>query len=197
MFTLRRAATSVALLSFSAVLPIASAAAAVQAAGAAGSESVGSGTWGVVPTQSTSTPPPTGPLTLSATNNTVQYFKVVNTGNISIAGMSYVVTISGGTKTALALTACSVAWTQGGAGSCSGTPTPIATWSEQSPLPNGDATNGSAVVSTAVPVTAGATLFLRATPTSAVGGAGNTFTITTTVKSASARQIRAAQTTNS
>lgn len=196
MFMLRRAATSVALLSISVVLPIASVAAAVQAAGAAGSQSVSSGTWGVVPTQSTSAPPPTGPLTLSATTNAAQYFKVVNTGNVSLAGMSYVVTISGGTKTALALTACSVAWTQGGAGSCSGTLTPIATWSEQSPLPNGDATNGSTVASTTVPVTAGATLFLRATPTNAVGGAGNTFTITTTVKSASTRQIRAAMTTN-
>jgi hypothetical protein len=187
----------VALLGVSLLLPLAAASAAVKAAGAVGSESVTSGSWGVVPTQSTANPPPTVALTLTATNNAAQYFKVVNVGNISVTDMSYVVTISGGTKTALTLTACSVAWNQGGGGSCGGTSTTVGKWSIQTPTPNGFVASGTSIASSTSPDAPGAVLFLRATPASTVA-AGVTFTITTTVTSASSgRQIRAAQSTNS
>lgn len=166
------------------------------AAGPTGTEAVTSTTWGVVPTQSTSSPPPAQVLTLTATNNNAQYFKVVNTGAETITGLSYVVAITGGTKTALALTACSIAWTQGGSGTCSGTSTTIGTWSVQTPLPNGTVASGISVTSGTAPAAAGAQLFLRATPSNAPA-AGVTFTLNTTVSSGPTRQIRAARTTNS
>ena len=196
MFVGRRAAVTVALLGMSSLLPLVAVSASVNAAGVVGSESVTSGDWGVVPTQSTATPPPTGALTLTATNNSAQYFKVVNTGSTVLVGMGYAVSITGGTKTALNLTACSIAWNQGGGGTCSGTSTTVAKWSIQTPPPPGAVTNGSLVASATAPVAAGAALFLRATPASAVAG-GVTFTIDTSVSSASTRQIRAAQSTNS
>ena len=196
MIKRRRAAVTVALLGMYCLLPLVSAAATVRAASPVGSETVTGGSWGVVPTQSTASPPPAGALTLTATNNSAQYFKVVNTGTEPLVATTYVVAIGGGgSKTALTLTACSVAWTQGGSGSCTGTTTAIKAWSQQVPVPSGDVADGTAVASAAVPAQANATLFIRATPAS-VPASGATFTITTSVSSSSPRQIGSPATTN-
>ena len=50
-----------------------------------------------MPTSTSRTPPPSGALTLTATTNNAQYFKVVNTGAVALTGLGYVVAKSGAT----------------------------------------------------------------------------------------------------
>lgn len=157
----------------------------------AGQETVGSGSWGVVATQSTSSPPPTGPLALTVTNNNPFYFSVVNDGTTSITSITYNVTLTA-TNTKLTLAVCSVAWNQGGAGTCSGTTTTVDTWIKGT-AGGGQVVSGTSVNSTTVPAAATAKINLRGTP-GGVGGSGTTLTINMSVAS---NQLRAAQTTNS
>jgi hypothetical protein len=176
------------------VLSAGSAAAAMVSASASSTSTVGSGKWSVIPTQSGSFPPPAGALTLTATSTTAQYFQVANTGTVSITALTYTVTVSSSQTSKypyVTLTACSVAWS---AGTCPGTKTVVATWSQQSPAPSGDVTSGTAVNSSAVPASNGSYLYLQAVPGNITTGA--TFVINTSVASGPTRQIRAATTTN-
>lgn len=187
----RRAATSVAALF---VISVATPAGASVKPAATGQENLTSGTWGVVPTQSTSSPPPTGPLTITTTKNGAIYFQVVNDGSVTIGGMSYAVTISSA-KTTAALTACSVAWNQSGGGTCPGSSTTVGTWIDSSPPGPGRVTSGATLTSSTVPASNTAELYLRAT-LGGVPGTGSTITFDTSVSSGAAGQIRAGQTTN-
>lgn len=188
---LRRATITVALLT---ALSMPTAATAKLAASGTGSSTAGSGSWGVVPTQSGTFPPTAGALTLIATASSAQYFQVANTGNVTITAMTYTVTVASGQGTTypnVKLTACSVAWS---GGSCGGSKTAVATWSQASSPPSGDVTSGTAVNSTAVPSNNGNYLYLQALPGNITTGA--IFVINAAVASGPSRQIRNATTTN-
>ena len=187
---------TVALLGMWAVLPMVSAAAAVQAFGADGTEGVSTGSWGVVPTQSSSMPPPVGALSLTASNNNPQYFQAVNVGTLPLVALSYSVGITSSANTTMTLTACSVPWNQGGGGGCAGTKTTIGNWSSQMPVPKGHVAGGASLTSTVVPATGNGQVSIQAKPGGVPTG-GATFTVNTTVESGPTRQIRAAQTSNS
>jgi hypothetical protein len=72
---------------------------------------------------------------------------------MNLAGLSYVVSFTGGGNPKVSLDACSVAWSTGGGGSCSGTMTNIL--SKQAA--------GTYPVTVGIPVTPGGDVYLRAT----------------------------------
>src|ERR1700719_2874958 len=83
-------------------------------ADASGATAVTSGSWGTIPTTTTSGVPPTGSLTLTYTTSILgnppsQYFNVYNSGTVSLVASTYTVTLSGLAllfTTTLHLTAC-------------------------------------------------------------------------------------------
>lgn len=161
-----------------------------------GTSTVGSGTWGVVATQSTVSPPPKTALSLTATNSAPLYFQAVNVGNVALTAMTYSVTIASTAATTLTVTACTLPWTQVGGGLCTGVQSTVATWILSSPPPAGDVSSGSSVSTTQVPATPAGTLYLQATPGSVPLG-GATFTVNTFVSSGPASQLTAPTVTNS
>lgn len=176
------------------VLPLTAPAGASVRPAAAGQAAAESGTWGVVPTQSTSPAPPTGALTLTAAGTNPLYFQVVNDGTVTIRGLGYSVTISSANTTA-ALTACSVAWTQSGSGFCPGTATTVGTWVQSASPSAGEVRSGARVASSTVPAVSATRLYLRATPGSVPPG-GTAITINTSVGSGPTAQVRSGQTSN-
>lgn len=187
----RRAVVSAALLAASAALVgIASAA---SMADASSTSTITSAKWAVVPTQSTTSPPPTGALTLTASSTAPQYFRVVNAGTVSVTAMTYVVTVTSTSGSPnVKLTACTVAWA---ANACPGTSTVVATWSSKSNPPAGQVSSGTAISSTAVPAAPNASVYLQASP-GGVPATGATITVNTSVSSGPTRQIRTAAATN-
>jgi hypothetical protein len=172
-----------------AVLTLSAGWAAGWSASATGIATTGTGSWGLVATQSLGTPT-SKPLTLSYLVPVVggpspQYLTVVNTGSAALTGGSYHVDVSGGgllSATTVALTACVGATWNGG--TCSGTKQTLGTWS---------ASSSQAVASTVVPTAPGGRLSVQA----AVGGSGivgGTITAVVSVKVSAGqpRQIRAA-----
>lgn len=164
-------------------------------AAAVGTGSAATGSWGVVATQSTATPPPDGALTLTATSNEALFFQAVNVGTVSLQAMTWSVTVVG-VGTTVSLEACTQPWKQTGNSKCMATETAIGTWSAAVPVPSGDLASGASVSSPAVPADPTATLYLQATVSSAPV-LGAQITITTAVSSGSASQLRAATVTNS
>ena len=167
-------------------------AAAAASGNASGRTTVASASWGVVATQSTAFPPPTGQLSLAVSNNTPTYFRVVNTGSVSI--LTYVVAItSGNPGSNVTVTACSVAWVSN---ACPGTTSTVAVWSAKNSPPTGQVTSGTAITSAFVPATSPNAVFVQV-----LGGsfpaAGGLITVDMSVSSSGPRQIRAATTTNS
>jgi hypothetical protein len=140
--------------------------------------------WGVAPaaTSVTSVPPcrsnpaACGPFTSSGLSP--WYFNVWNTGTVTITGVSYVISITGGVLPSVTLTACSVAWTTGLSPSCSGVQTTLVSGVGAGTYP----------VTSALPASAGSEVFIQAS----AGGVLTSITVGTSVSSGSPRQIRAA-----
>lgn len=165
-------------------------------ASSTGTSNVTSGTWGVVATQSTSSPPPETALALSASTTTPQYFQAVNVGSVALTAMSYSVTISSTAATTLTLTSCTLPWTQVGSGVCTGVQATVGTWALTALPPAGDVSSGAVVATTQVPTSPAGTLYLQATP-GTVPLSGATFTVSTYVSSGPGSQLRAPAVTNS
>lgn len=182
----RAAAGAAALLACSLSLP--APAPAASGGSITGTSAATAVAWGVVPaaTSVSSVPPcrttPAVCISFTGTGVGPWYFNVWNTGTVTITGMSYVITIVGGVLPTVSLTACSVAWTTGLSPSCSGTQTTLVSGVGAGTYP----------VTTALPASPGSEMFLQAS----AGGVLTSFTVATTVSSASPRQIRAASVTN-
>jgi hypothetical protein len=167
------------------------------AATANGAMLVTSGSWGAIPTTTTSGVPPTGSLTLTfATsllgNPASQYFSGYNSGTISLVASTYTVTLSGSAllgTTTVVLTACVGATWNTTAGTCSGTTTAIGSWTKS--------TSGTSVSSSAAPAMSASRLSVQASVTGDLVLSGSlTVVISMSVDSSSPRQIRAVITTN-
>ena len=165
------------------------------AAAAAGTGSAATGSWGVVATQSALSPPAAEALTLTALTATPLYYKAVNVVTVTLRSMSWSVVVSGSGAT-LKLSTCSVAWVQGGSGTCSGVTTTVGTWVASSSPGGGQVTSGTTVTSGAVPTASTTTLYLRATPGS-LPKTGAKFTVNTSVSSGGSSQLRQATVTDS
>jgi hypothetical protein len=118
------------------------------------------------------------------------YLNIWNTGTINLAGLSYIISFTGGGNPKVSVDACSVAWSTGSGGSCAGTTTNILS----------KVAAGSYAVTVGIPVTPGSEVYLRATsignPTSiqiatavCSGGSGCT-------DGTSTSQVRASTATN-
>jgi hypothetical protein len=190
----RTAAAAAVLLAALVVAPIA--ATAGGSAGGAGTAHLTSGAWGVDPAATTITSAPpclTSPISCGAftsSGSSPWYLNIWNTGTVNLLGVSYVISFSGGVTPKLTLKACSVAWTQSGSGSCSGTTTSVLT----------NKAAGTSAVTVGLPTAPGREIFLQATPS----GSPSSVTIGTAVCSgtsscgdgATSGQIRAPSTTN-
>ncbi|MDQ1539897.1 MAG: hypothetical protein QOH29_623 [Actinomycetota bacterium] len=159
----------------------------------AGTETVGSGSFAVVPTLlSTGIPSPASlPLTFALGVAPVpQYFSAVNTGSITVSAAGYSVVVVGGIggTTSVTLTACvGASWNQA-LGTCAGTTTTIGSWTSAS---------SAAISSTAVPAAAAARLSLKASVTGGSLTSVTSATVNISVSSGPTRQIRAATTVDS
>lgn len=159
-----------------------------------GHTTVGSASWGSIPTASSSGTPAAGALQESFSlpalgNPAAQNFYSYNSGNVNLVATTYTVTVaqSGvivGTPSAT-LKACSVTWTT----TCGGTTTTIGTWSGSS---------GTPTTTTVVATAPGGRLSVQTSITGLVSSLGGTVTVTinTGVTNASPQQIRSAITTN-
>lgn len=184
---LRRAAAFAAAF-LASLLSIAVPAIASSGGTVASTSAVTAVAWGIAPAAtSVSTVPPCrtmpascGPFTGSGLGP--WYFNIWNTGTVTLTGVSYTISISGGLLPSVTLNGCSVPWTTGLFPSCSGTQTSIV---------NGGAA-GTYPVSVAVPSSAGSEVYVYATD----AGLPSSFTVTTSVSSGAPRQIRASSVTN-
>lgn len=156
----------------------------------AGSQTVTTGTFAVVPTTAAGTPPP-GALTLTWTTLALgpQYFDVVNTGTLALTATSYGVAVSGGGtgSPSISLAACvGGTWTLG---ICSTTAagTALGSWTSAASTP---------VSNAAAPTAVGSRLSIKASLTGLIT-ASAVAVVTTAVSSGSTRQVRAASTTSS
>ena len=188
----RAAAIAVALLGVLVSVGPASAALLGQAHNTT-SQSVSTGSFAVIPTVLTTTPPP-GPLVLTyaaALTPPAQYFDAVNTGTIDLVSAGYTVALTAllplGTNT-LTLTACVGGVWNTSAGTCSGTQQSLGSWTSTTASP---ASNPPA------PATAGSRLGIRASLNAGLLNAATVATISISVSSGPTRQIRAARTTSS
>lgn len=187
------AATAAALVLASVVVPATAYASTVGSG--LNTTSATSGAWGVeaAATTVTSTPPcltsPSSCGAFSGTGSGPWYVNLWNTGTVNLAGLSYVVSFSGGLLPAVTIATCTVAWKQS-TGSCSGTTTTIL---------SGKAA-GTYAVTAGVPTAPASEVFVKATSTGTPSG----ITISTSVCSgssgcsngATSSQTRAAQRTN-
>ena len=199
---LRRAAVFAAAL-LAAGAAMAQVAAASCKAAATGTSAVSSTEWGAVlaPTSVATVPScPSSQYCASysftlASSSTYDYFDAWGTGSAAIVGLSYEGTWTGGGE--IDLTACSVAWTQTGSGTCSGTKTTVFT----------NVASGTYQAVTAAgtyPAAPGARIYLQAKEGSTHPPANTSVSMSTSVCSGgssctdgtTARQIRAAATTN-
>ena len=182
----RAAATAAALLA--STIAVAAPAPASSGGAIQGTSNVTSVAWGVNPaaTSVTSVPPcrsnPAACLAFTGAGLSPWYFNVWNTGTVTITGVSYVISITGGVLPSVTLNACSVAWTTGITPSCSGVQTTLVS----------NVGSGTYPVTAALPTSAGSEVYIQASS----GGVLTSFTVSTTVSSASPRQIRAASLTN-
>lgn len=180
--------------------PPAGAASITATAGAAvGHTTVGSASWGSIPTATNTVAPSAGSsvtetFVLTLLNPPSQYFFAYNSGNVNLAGTTYSVVVTtmglviGSTPSAI-LTACLGAVWNSSTGVCSGTKGQFGTW-----------TNSGSIATTDVPTTPGSYLSVQ----TSIGGLNSlglggsmTVTINTGVDPfASPRQIRSAITTN-
>lgn len=187
----RVAATAVALLGlFLATSGVAEAAVIGRAASAA--QSVGSGTFAVVPTLLTAGTPLPAPAALTMTAVTPQaYFDAVNTGTIDLVAASYnldLTYVGTGTPTVTLASCPGNAWNQ----TLNTCPVSIVT------MGSWGAGSSSYTASAQVPASPSDRLHLRATVSVSLGGVmvSAAATANVQVSSGPTRQIRAAITTN-
>jgi hypothetical protein len=156
-----------------------------------------SGSWGIVPTTSSSGTPADGSLTLNYSPSGFldpppQYFNAYDSGTIALAGSTYDVDVSGvsllGTST-LTLTACLGAIWNTTLGTCGGTLEVIGSWTPQ--------TSGTDISTSAVPASSGGRLSIQAAVTGDLVLSGTLIATVSISVSSSPRQIRQAITTNS
>jgi len=195
-------ATAVALLTaavsalVAALLVTPTPASAAVAASAGGTAWVGSATWSVIPTSSTTGTPSAGALTLTYSLGLLgpsgpQYFDVVNTGTHALVSTDYTLNLSVSGllslgSTSVTLTSCSTTWNTS-ANTCGGTTTLIGTFSGGS----------SSIDSTDAPLASASRVHIQATvSTSILQVATLTVVANTSVSSASPRDVSAATTTN-
>jgi len=177
----RAAVATAALLCASlAIAQLASASIGANAAPAGGN--VSTVTWGTTPAATTVTSEPSCPSHCTAFSgspaNTSFYFNVWNTGNISLTGLSYSITVSSGSPT-FHLYTC----TSSGGGTCT---------QQLTGTVGTSCTPASPCAETfGVPASPGSETYLRITLS-----LSRTVTISTSVNSISPRQIRAAVTNN-
>jgi hypothetical protein len=154
-------------------------------------QSVGSGTWGVVPTTAATAPSSPSALTLtfaqpSNKNNAAvpQYFNVINNGTLALVSATY--SLSQSDATPYSVRDCSGTWTTG-TGACSGTITVLVSTTS-------GGTSGSASGVLYVPAAAGSSRQLQLFPTGPSVNASGTCTITVAVPRSG---VRTATTTSS
>jgi hypothetical protein len=151
--------------------------------------------WGATPTVTgtaaapdcRTTPSACGPFTASSSSGlSVVYFDVWNTGAVALTGLSYSVSIPGGS---FSLLACSVAWSANG--NCSGTTTKLLH----------KVSAGTYPATAALPVSAGSVVYLQLIPSPAATSVTVSTSVcsggTTCTDGTTARQIRAAAVTDS
>jgi len=136
---------------------------------------VSTGTWGATPTATSVASAPNcqaapSSCTAFSAGGTGSpwsaYFDVWNTGTEALAGLSYMVTLTGGTAPTMALTACSMPW-DAGTGYCPGVTVTVLAASPAGTFP----------VVTGVPAAPGAVAYLQVT----VANAPTVVTISTSV----------------
>ena len=188
----RVAATAVALLGLLLASPVGMASAGITGnATNTTAETVGSGTFAVIPTVATTGTPAAAPAALAFTLATPRaFYDAVNTGNIVLVGASYGLNMTYvGTGTAtITLDSCpGNAWNQS-LNTCPVGIVNIGSWA---------AGSATMTASAQAPVNANDRLHLRATVTTTGLMTSATATANVSVSSGSTRQIRAAVTTNS
>jgi hypothetical protein len=168
------------------VLTVASPALADEKAKTGNSQTVGSASWGAAGSTTSGSPTIGTPFTLHWSVNILgvnpQFFKVVNTGALSLNAETYTTTISGGPK--IVLTACVGAdWSTvlGLLGTCSGSQVAL-----------GDSSSGATAAS--VPIPAGSYVSVKAAATGILALGSYTTSVSVSV---SRSQARAAVTRNS